>query len=317
MTMTLKGRIDWSMQRDKEGHRDYTIRWYCVSDDPLDGPERAFFTPGLPAIGSAWSFGNDSDAWAFCWPTTRVTPVNTKEPQTQWIVEQLFSTRPLSRCQDTSIEDPLSEPDRIGGSFVKYTKEVTKDRNGAALKSSSHEMLRGPIVEFDHNRPTVSIEKNLVTLPLATFAPMVDTVNDAVLWGLPARTIKLSNVSWQRKLYGTCTFYYVVSYEFDVDYSTFDRIAMDEGVKCLAGHTAVDEAGDGLDPDGIDPDTGAAYKLNPKRFVVYKDINGENTRCLLDGDGVPLKDGASPHEIDIEYYTESNFLTLGIPSSLV
>ena len=154
------------------------------------------------------------------------------------------------------------------------------------------------MVEFDSNRPTVSIGMNLSVLPLSTFAPMVDTVNDAVLWGLPKRCVKLTNVSWSRQLYGTCTFYYTVNYEFDCRYDTFDRKVYDEGTKIL------------------NKDIANADKTNPEHFVRYKDVNGDYSRVFLDGNGAAITGSASPVEIDIEYYKESNFTTLGIPASL-
>jgi len=295
MTMALRGAIDWNLTRDKEGHREYKIQWLCESNDWNDGPERAYWTPGLPAIGSTWAFGNDLDLWAFCWPNATVKPVLTKERQNLWIVENMFSTKPLSRCQDTDIENPLNEPMEISGSFVKYTKEIAKNKDDEKIASSSHERIRGPIMEFDHNRPTVTIGMNLLTLPLSTFAPMVDTVNNHVLWGLGVRRVKLSNVQWERKLYGTCTFYYTVTYEFDIDYTTFDRVTWDEGTKILSAGGNVN---------------------NPDDFEQYKDVNGENTRVFLDGAGNALTNGAAPVEIDIKFYNESNFFTLGIPASL-
>ena len=132
-------------------------------------------------------------------------------------------------------------------------------------------------------------------LPLETFTDMINTVNDATLWGLPKRTVKLSNVSWSRVLYGTCAFYFTVTYDFDIDFETFDRTIIDEGTRVLT------KGGD---------------KDNKNDFEVYKDVNGENTRVFLDGAGSALGDGADPVEIEIEYYKESNFLTLGIPSTL-
>jgi hypothetical protein len=305
MTAALQGRIDWNSSRDKEGHRDFKIRW-LVKADVEDGPGIVMATPGLPEIGAPWAYGNDDEQWALCWPTMTVKMLKTKEPGEFWTVDQMFSTRPLKRCQDDSIENPLNEPDRVSGSFVKYLEEISKDRNGDAIKSSSHEMIRGAIVEFDNNRPMVNIEKTLLILPLSTFAPMVDTVNDAPLWGLLERMIKLDNVSWSRLLYGTCNFYYTVGYEFGIDYKTFDRVAMDEGTKCLIGWAPGSDAAQVAAIPGGNPITD---------FEVYKDVNGENTRCVLDGTGKPvLAADGQPAEIDIEYYAESNLLSLGIPT---
>jgi len=295
MAAVVVGRLDWGLDRDKEGHRTYKVKWLVQTGSTAEGPSHALIASGLPAIGSSWSQGYDYDAWARCLPTQSCRYLTKNERGYWWEVEQVFSTKPLTRCQDTSIDNPLQEPDRISGGFVKYTKEVDKDKDDKAIKTSSHERIRGDQVTFDANRPTVTIEKNVLVLPLSTFAPMIDTVNDDVMWGLPARCVKLTNVSWSRELYGTCTFYYTVSYEFDCKYETFDNTIFDEGTKILS------KGGD---------------KDEPRDFEVYKDVNGENTRVFLDGEGNPLEKGEDPVEIDIKYYSESNFSTLGIPTTL-
>lgn len=289
------GRLDWTLEKDKDGHRDYTIRWLCELDSDQDGPALALQVAGLPVVGSVWSFGNDVDTWAFCWPNMKAQPVVKREPHILWIVTQTFTTRPMSRDQSTAKQSPTAEPDKISGKFVKYVKEITKDRNDEILKNSAHELLKGSLLEFDHNRPAVSITKHLATLPLSTFAPMIDTVNDATLWGLDPRMVKLSNASWERHYYSSSSVYYTVTYDFDVDFTTFDRVAIDQGTKVLSPGGDVD---------------------NPDDFEVYKDVNGENTPVLLDGAGNVLTDVNNPWEIDIEHYDESNFLTLGIPTSL-
>jgi hypothetical protein len=296
MSGVIVGRHSWSLGRDKDGHRSYIMQTKVRTNDPADGPSVVFNTPGLPAIGSTWAEGNDVDAYAYCWPTLKVTQFGSKgEPDQTWLVENKFSTEPLTRCQTTSIDDPLAEPATISGSFLKYRVEATHDRSGTALLNSSGEQFRGSIVERDKSSPTIRIGQNLATLPLATYAPMIDTLNDATLWGLPARSIKLSNASFERRLFGVCTFYYNVVYEFDVDYSTFDRDILDHGTKLLkAGGT----------PD------------DPRDYNVAKDSNGENTEILLDGSGGALTSFASPFVFNVEFYDDSNFLLLGIPTSL-
>lgn len=324
MTASLinEGLWTWSLTRDSEGHREYTVV-HRVTADKLDGPQTVMNTPGLPTIGSIWNFDNDSDAWAFCWPNMQVTPGLKGQAQTEWKVEQLFSTKPLSRCQDESIEDPLLEPQKVSGSFVKYTKEVTHDKDNIAILTSSHEAIRGPQAEFDHNRPTVRIQQNVAALGLETFSEMVDTVNDDTLWGLAARKIKLSNVSWERVLFGLCNFYYTRTFEFDINFSTFDREVLDEGTKVLNGHwdTTAGTGGTGGwvldDIDGIAPD-----RDNPQHFMRAIDRSGNPIKIILDGNGEPSDADiagtgttGSPGTIDIQYYSESNFLLLGIPTS--
>lgn len=289
------GRIAWNSERDQDGHRDYDISWLMQTGHVLDGPAIVMSSPNLPAIGSIWNFDNDIDVYAYCWPNWKVQQVYDRERSDLWIVSQRFSTRPFRRCQDTSIENPLAEPATISGSFVTYTQEVTKNREGKILKTSSHEPLRGKVVEFDSSKPNVSIGFNLPLLPLDTFASMMHHVNDSPLWGLDKRMIKLSNVTWQRQVYGQCFFYYTVHYEFEIDYKTFDRKAPDKGRKVLM-------------PGGD--------KNNPKHFIVYKDDNGENTDVFLDGNGEAIDNADDVVDIEIEYYEEANLLELGIPISL-
>lgn len=317
MAGTLRGPIDWSLSRDQEGHRDYSVKWHVTTDDVDDGPRTVLNTPGLPAIGATWAMGNDADNWAFCWPEVKITPKYTpNEPHVDWVVEQKFSTRPLKRCQDDPIENPLDEPPKISGGFSKFTEEATQDKDGNPILNSAHERIRGALVEFDSNRPTVSISMNLASLPLASFSSMINTVNDATLWGMGPRKVKLSNVSWSRQLYGTCNFYFTVTYEFEVNDKTFDRVAADEGSKVLVGHEPGSQ-NTPLDPDAADPDmAGFTFKDNPKRFVVYKEVKGERTNIPLDGKGRPAIDGRAQGEITIQKYEESNLLLLGIPVSL-
>lgn len=319
MAATVKGRIDWGMSRDEEGHREYKIVWLVKTSSTSDGPATVMAASGLPAVGSYWNFGTESDPWAFCYPNLTVRPLYNRERSDLWEVEQTFSTKPLNRCQDASIENPLNEPPTVKGSFVKFVKKIQQDRHGNMIKSSSHEPIEG--LEADDNRPTISIGMNLVSLPLAAYSEMVDTVNDAMLWGLGPRKIKLSNVSWERKLYGLCTFYYTVNYEFDINFKTFDYKVRDRGKRVLIGHSPGSKLKrDPLDPDAIDPETGRPFKDDPKNFEVYKAEEGENTPSFvwLDGKGRPWQgEGAADpvHEFTVEHYEESNFLLLGIPTT--
>jgi len=292
------GDIDWGGSRDREGHREYWIEHLVVTDSPQDGPVTAIGAPGLPLIGHVWNFGNDLDIWAVCLPDLVIKRHSAKkgEPHQYWTIRNTYSTKPLSRCQDEDIEDPLLEPPKVSGSFVKYLREATQDKDGAAILNSSHEPLLGNNAEFDNNRPTVRIGMNTASLGLATFAQMVDTVNDANLWGLGPRKIKLSNVSWERKILGTCGYYYTRNFEFDIDYNTFDRTVTDKGTKVF-------------------DDVNGNSRSNPDHFKRYTDAKGNPTNVQLDGNGSPATSIENVGKIEIQYYGESNFLALGIPTS--
>jgi hypothetical protein len=396
-TLVRDGQRTWSGTRDEEGHREYSIT-HLVKADPTDGPSNVMVTAGLPLPGSVWSFDADLDVWAFCHPNMDVVPSQEKlgDPGYWWDVKQKFSTKPMKRCNMTTIEDPLMEPQKVSGSFCRYTKEAIIDRLGRSLRNSSHEMFHGPQVEFDDDRPCVRIEQNVLNLDLPLLTQLRNTLNDAPLWGLSERMIKFRPATWERKLYGTCTFYYTRVLEFDINFDTFDKKIVDRGTRCLLGHwgagtgagctvdittnaqgeitnAVLNTGGGGYAENGIiqltvaSPGTGGVVNCqtsstgvvtlvinvgyhgsgypasatttavatvsgsrwivdkidgsppsinNPQHFMQYKDVNGENTKTMLNGGGAPLREGDLPVYFPLEYYFSSNFLLLGVPLSL-
>jgi len=304
MSSQIWGRLDWSLDLDKDGHRDYEIEWLVCADDVLDGPGIIYFTPGLPLPGSYWLYGHDNDPWAYCSPQIKITPVITGEPNKWWKVKNYFSTRPLRRCQDTPVDNPLLEPYRISGTFNPKEEEAYFDRFGKPLVTSAYEPLTGKEVEFDTSKPTVKIGMNLPTLPLDIFAPLIHYVNDSPMWGLAKRCVKLSNATWSRNIYGSCNFYYSVDFDFDIDPNTFDRQIYDTGTLYLK--------------PGNDPNTGNPWDpSDPKSYEVNKTDSGERTRVWLDGNGGKLADLTTPVTRNIEKYFETNLiLNLGVPPIL-
>lgn len=333
MAVTLWGQIDWTCTRDAEGHREYKVIWR-VKSDVTDGPANVLRTPGLPVVGSLWGFGSDFDLWAWCRPNATVRRHDAKEGDQHrwWTVEQTFATKPpdrnQQRCGDVEITDPLLEPPKISGSFVNYTEEASYDRFGLPITSSSWEPVRGPAVEFDAGRMRVHIELNTVASIFPLVSAAYQTVNASPLWGLPARCVKLSEASFERKFFAMCYLYYTWSFDFDIRHDGFDRDILDEGTKVLRGkwNTANNEWQLTRDGDGSLPDN-----TNPAHFIRFVDIHGNTTRTLLNGAGLPAETAietgtgtgtgtggsvtSGTGQIHIEKYNESNFLLLGIPTS--
>lgn len=317
MTATVRGPLEVTGGRDEEGHREYRIT-HLVASALNDGPQQVMDASGLYAVGSYWNWGNDTDAWAWCRPEMSISMYEHKkgEQEKLWKATQLFSTKPIDRCQTTSINNPMMEPQKVSGSFVKFVREVTRDKDGFPVTNSSHEYFRGSQLEFDHNKPTVKIEQNTSFLGLGDFSSMVDRVNGVPMWGLGTRRVKLSNVTWQRKIYGSCTYYYTRVFEFDIDYYTFDRVVLDEGTKVLHGEYNSDGEYEVTDIGDVTPSVN-----NPQHFIQHKDTNGENCRVILNGAGLPANtklvnggNSGDPATRTIQYYSEANFFLLGIPT---
>lgn len=356
------GPIDWGLRKDDEGTRDYYLKSKVETTSTREGPAVVELCPGLPQVGSIWGFpwalSYERNEDVYCTPEMTISkiPSDGDEPSKLWIVDQTFSNR---ITEGERLENPLLEPAKWSGSFVNRTESRTDliaftveldefgneifisrtlevntsggpDVTGILMYrgpvNTSWEPITGKVTEFDSGGPTVEVEMNLLELPLHSLAVAYKTVNIAPMWGLPARTIKLQNISWSRKTWNSnVTFYYTVKYEFEVNYRTWDRYALNQGTRCLIGNspgTAFkgNKFSDPLFPDltlPVSPD-GNRYPgyRNLKNFEIYKDKAGENTTesVLLDEYGRPIDIRERPSLYQkLMYYRGSDFLLLGIP----
>jgi len=306
MSATWLNILKWELSRDDEGHRTYDVTSKVLTSDVADGPLSVLSASGLPAVGSYWAIGNDEDLYAYCTPYAQVSCAGQEnEINTLWHVKQKFTTQAMRRCNSAGIDDPLAEPAKLSGGFRSYSEEAITDRHGDLLLMSSGELMRGDVLLVERGRPTVRVSINVSSLPLSTFAQYRGGVNDDTLWGLPARTIRLADITWERNVYGTCNYYYTITYEFEVKYETWNRFIPDKGQYAKVIKDAPLSATNRLVPIQ-DPLTGRVYT------------------AYLDGSGgmvgwVNAPDALDPGDIYIwekELEPEFNFLTLGVPSSL-
>lgn len=336
-TLDTRGPFVMEGERDEEsGHRTYRVVLRVIADSKFDGPAQVMQTPGLPLPGSVYAFGNDLDVYAWCRPgqkVRRARGVRESGPVRYWDVETVFSTRPAAigggtssgrpgssgggrsgnrqGCHDGRVEDPLLEPQGVSGSWLKKVEEATHDAYGVPILTSSWERVSGGSgAEFEEVNPTVSIEQNVPALQLDLCSSMMNTLNDATLWGLPARTWRLADFDWERKYHGLCYPYYVRRFKFEASYRwvvdeftgittllpSWDRVVQDYGQMALKGHWGTGRAdeGTGWVLDSVDdvvltePDP-----LRPGDFARYRDRDGNYTAVVLDGMGSPFDPGDS------------------------
>ncbi len=304
MTARLLGLTSVAPSMDKEGYRVYKVQFKVETDgtDMVVAATEAMVCPGLPVYGDIWPV----DPWAYCRYDTACKQMSgyKDEKGIFWVVDKTYSSKPDQKklCKDQRTDDPLLEPQKISGQFVKEKEEALRDRFGNQILTSSFEQINGPKNEWDKNHLSIKIEQNVPDLQLPLLSSMQNCLNQYPMWGLPKRCIKLGNSPWERKFYGNCYKYFTRTLEFDIRLefddetgqwiSGWDRDITDEGTRVLKGRWEKVTGPSGnqvftgkwaLDKiNGADPD-----KSNPAHFVRLKDFNDENTKMLLDGNGKP------------------------------
>jgi hypothetical protein len=316
MTMPrVVGLLAQRFNRDAEGHRHYEVDWHIETASPTQNMAYILANWPLFAVGAPfnltpiWPTASGTDPWAFCTPELNIAPhrdVPEYTPTTNWVVTQHWSTKQSWRCQTFPIENPLLEPIDITGDFVHEIREASKDRFGKPLLHPNFQPITGPAVEYKYSYPTINITFNSATLPLSTYVLLINKVNDAPLWGLPARCIRFTDAKWSRKVYGSCFYYFTTTYTFEFDIAGFDKEVPAEGTRVYGGAGAYDD---------------------PNSFVNAKTEEDENTAVPLDylgrklvftgynGDGIAIYE--HPQYIQKpQVHEQGNFLLLGVPSAL-
>jgi hypothetical protein len=243
----------------------------------------------------------------------------TNEPGYYWVVEQKFTTNPITACWASNaygLDDPISRPAKISGGFINTIKEVQETLNSpytdatdtTPVRTSSDEIIRGPEVEFDVAHPTVTIEQFLDarTFSLADLALYMHAVNSETMWGMDERQVRLVGADWTQQFWGNhrygCGFpYYQRRLTFELNEEGWDREVIDEGTRAKGYWSK---------QSGAWVETTDWYR--------YQDKKGNLTTVLLDQDdpGQPLSAGAEPDTITVRHYPSRNLFNLGLPSEL-
>lgn len=318
MAISVLGIVDWHGGWDEEGYRSYSLKLLVESDSTWDGPANISLASGIPAVGAAWNFLSDVDLGVWCRPERSIDPVLQNEPNRHWFVELNFNNKPIRRCAD-SVDNPLLEPPQVSITFSRYTILIRYDQDGKAVISSSYEFLPDDVREADQPRPRVAITRNTATSSLAAATALLANIpgqpgplNSSIMWGLPARTIRLANFTSNDRWYGSCIKYYEETFEFEIEYDTWWPWSFDVGYRHF----------EPADPDKLyadaDPRTDFVGNLCPDRDAEGNETGTKSGPYLqyLDGEGRILDDYTAPVKQRLKKYGESNLLLLGIPSSL-
>ena len=330
------------LERDERFHRVYKIAHRVRVEDfgpsdsdigVVEGPWVALNCPELPQPGDSYLMEDESDSWVYCLPNATVKRQADQTPDSPvqfYTVEQQFTSRAIERRIQQNREDPLLEHDVFSFSSTKFTEEAVNDRFGSRIQYSSHEAIRGPQNEWDMGRLTIKVEHISATLDLESIGSLMNTLNDAPIWGCPTRTLKLSDCVVSQLFWAFST-YYKQSFTFeqwirqdsplDPPSSGWDRDVLDESTKVLRGRWR--NFGTATAPSWQWVLIGNPNPNNPGDFVRFQDVNGNLTRVVLDGAGRPyaptggattagcVVGGTSPMQWDVQsawpaYYASLN-----------
>jgi len=215
MTAGAATRRSSSIRWTRDWHREYTSIYQVITDDLDDGPVTATNATGIPAYGSSYSWGNDSDQWAFA-IEANASLVSEDNTRRQWYVTITHSTQPRLRCADVQRNSPLDEPPIISGSFVQFTKPAEEDKDGDPIVNVCDEPFI-PAVEINDSRDSLVIEINTANINLAQRADAKDKVNSGTIWGLGPRTVLLKQWTWRKMSFGVCNEFINHRYEFEIN----------------------------------------------------------------------------------------------------
>lgn len=243
------GPTETTLTVSDKGYRTYSVTW-LVASAFTEGPLNALLATGMPLPGTYWNqWGmtrlGSPDIYCWCRYPHSIRPyrTNEKEKVKFWLVGQTFSNEPLSLDNaqqdqtDFPNDNPVLDPPKVSGSFVKMMEEAQYDRLGKEITTSAKERFVGPQVEYDLHNPTVHIEFNVATFDLAYFTNVLNLapLNDATLWGCPVRTVKFSNFTWTKNYYQGTFPYYTLALDFEIAIRGWDRTLQDEGTLVLQG----------------------------------------------------------------------------------
>lgn len=306
MAIVLPGQREWKGTRGDDGQYTFTVT-HRVRCEPGEGPHAALTAEGLPQPGDQWKFNVDVTTgvaaeqllWAWCGQAADAEPVVGEGESEYWDITQVFK----------GSSDPLTQPPQISITFSRTSEEATRDRFGRPLTNSAWELLQGKQVEFDGGMIVVSVLQNVPDTPqtLAQLAAAYQTVNGKPLWGLGRRTIKLSNASLKKHNYyipdpttgvPVLSKYYERALEFEVNFTGWDRRIRDQSNKVLRGEwraalgteSGVGEEGTNGKWEWVltpDPAGNMPNPYNPKDFIRFVDTNGNATKGMLNGAGIP------------------------------
>jgi len=292
----------WDWDTDDDGHTTYNTRWRVVATSADIGPDTIRTAANLPLPGTPFSsIVAGGNPFAYCLHKCSGRIKEEDKHRAVWDVSLPFTTKGTKRCTNTQVGNPLLEPWKISGGGNKWIRAAQKDKDGNPICNSAKQRFRGEIVQIDETRPTYRIAGNVAWISVPVLNSVRNAVNSVAFWGCAIRTLKIAELTWEQRWYGSCAWYFGVNISIEYNEDTWDLVPLDEGDLIL-------------DPD------------DSTKWMVPKDSREQTLhRVLLDGEGgigdptnpVYCDGGGSPARPGpFRVRKEVSFATVGFPASL-
>ncbi len=181
--------------------REYTAVYHVWTDDPLDGPKAIidyFYAHGLAVLGSSYSYGHDSDPWAYC---VKMDPQRADRSAKQWSLVLSYETRDREKEQGRDkngdpTDDPLQFHSELDVGKAQFQSPVERAWNETrlpgravgtlgAVTNSAGTVFDPPLMR-DRSDMVYRITKYMDHFPDSTARQYLDAINSAA-WTLTLR----------------------------------------------------------------------------------------------------------------------------------
>lgn len=271
--------------------RNYTRRFRLTTDADTDGPLTVLLHHELPALGSYYSTGYESDSLAFL---RKLDPQQSTDDPRVWHVDAHYSSSTdWLQSQPGSLDmagggsgtpgqgaaspqsrpaNPLNRPVVWSFDFVDDPVAKTTDKDGDEVVNSAGRYYSPPVM-IDRQLGQIVAVKNYASFSYDTAAGLLNKINSDVWHGLAIKTVRIKGVS-VRSMFENDQSFVQVTFTFlhDPDGWNPTRL-LDYGPYYLAGGKVqrfVDKAGQPLEFGNLD---GAGGKLVPPAVAVYNLFN--------------------------------------------
>lgn len=264
---------------DAEGNQTYENVYEVDTDDKNDGSDTARLSPaafalGLPAYNDEWRWFNDYNPYAIC-KTREAVLRDENETRKLWVVTCGYTSKDQKRDSSGGggTGEPVYEPWKISGSYANGTKATNRDKDDKLVTNSADEPK---LTEVPHGYDTLILEGNSDVIDLAQRALAQNRCNSTSIWGLPQRSVLLSQWAYDIA-YKATTPYVHHRFEFWIkpDGELWNLELADTGTRYIV--------------DAAETDPNTRYKSFTARDEKLQE------ECWLDGAGSPLDMVASPN----------------------